>query len=363
MRQSGMHRIGLARIALLRLGGALALLVSLPSAAAAPAFPAESFHRAEIHLLGAPADLAAELHSLAGRLDDPAWVGYVVPRVPGGPGWHAYRDGERRDCGTYYLERRDAHEERHGESRAASAFLLLRVSGGAVEEVRAVSTDCDVDAGGLAVYGFSSVEPKQSVELLASLAGATRRGMREQALYALAIHDEPSVDGLLERAAAGELDWGRESQAIFWLGAARGERGFEALMRLAERLDDPGARQKITFALHVSEAPGSVEALIEMARHDEFRQVRRQALFWLGQEASRKAVEELERVAVEDPDVEIEKQAIFALSQLPDGRGVPILIRHARTHPHPAVRQQALFWLGQSGDPRALDLFEEILLE
>lgn len=362
MRQTGMHRIDLARLALLGLGAAVALLVSLPSASAEPGFPAESFRRAEIHFLGAPGDLAAELRSLAAGLEGPAWVGYVVPRVPGGPGWHVHRDGEPPGCGTYYLERRDGHEERRGDSPPTSVFVLLRVSGGAVEEVRAVSTDCDVDAGGLAVYGFASVEPKESVDLLASLAGDARREMRDQALYALAIHDEPSVDGLLERAAAGELDWGRESQAIFWLGAARGERGFEALMRLAKRLDDR-ARHQIPFALHVSDAPGSVEALIGMARHDKSREVRRQAIFWLGQEASQKAVEELERVAVEDPDVEIEKQAIFALSQLPDGRGVPVLIRHARTHPSPAVRKQALFWLGQSGDPRALDLFEEILLQ
>jgi HEAT repeat protein len=66
--------------------------------------------------------------------------------------------------------------------------------------------------------------------------------------------------------------------------------------------------------------------------------------------------------AKEDPDAEVKKQAVFALSQLPADEGVPLLVEVAETHPNPEVRKQAFFWLGQSEDPRALDLFERVLL-
>ncbi len=61
--------------------------------------------------------------------------------------------------------------------------------------------------------------------------------------------------------------------------------------------------------------------------------------------------------------LEIKKQAVFALSQLPEETGTPLLLKIARRNPQPQVRKEAIFWLGQSGDPRALDLFDEILLK
>lgn len=58
----------------------------------------------------------------------------------------------------------------------------------------------------------------------------------------------------------------------------------------------------------------------------------------------------------------VKEQAIFALSQRPRDEGVPALIRIARSSPDARLRKKALFWLGQSGDPRAVELFEEILV-
>ena len=41
---------------------------------------------------------------------------------------------------------------------------------------------------------------------------------------------------------------------------------------------------------------------------------------------------------------------------------MPALIRIARTNREPELRKTALFWLGQSEDPRAISLFEELLM-
>jgi HEAT repeat protein len=90
--------------------------------------------------------------------------------------------------------------------------------------------------------------------------------------------------------------------------------------------------------------------------------VRERALFWLGQRAGAVAARAIATAVREDPELEVKKKAVFALSQLPAEEGVPLLIEVAETHPHPEVRKQAFFWLGQSEDPRALDLFERVLL-
>ena len=89
---------------------------------------------------------------------------------------------------------------------------------------------------------------------------------------------------------------------------------------------------------------------------------RQTALFWLGQVAGAEATAHLEEVAMSDDDRKLRDQAVFSLSQLPDNSGVPALLRLARTNDDPKVRKSAFFWLGQSKDPRALALFEEVLI-
>lgn len=104
--------------------------------------------------------------------------------------------------------------------------------------------------------------------------------------------------------------------------------------------------------------------LLEIARDADLpRDVRRTAAFWLAHDAGVAAGAELERLAFEDhQDLEVRESAIFALSRLPGERAVPALIRIVRRNPHPDLAREALYWLGQHDDPRALALFEEILV-
>ncbi len=91
---------------------------------------------------------------------------------------------------------------------------------------------------------------------------------------------------------------------------------------------------------------------------------RKSAVFWLGQAAGEAAAAGLEEIVYEQSgDREVRESAVFALSQLGDDEGVPVLIRLVKTHPDPDMRKKAIFWLGQSDDPRAIALFEELLLK
>jgi hypothetical protein len=92
-------------------------------------------------------------------------------------------------------------------------------------------------------------------------------------------------------------------------------------------------------------------------------ETRRHAIFWLGQAAGEAATRGLDSIVHDDTgELEIRKQAVFALSQRPQDEAVPALIRIARSNPDREIRKSAIFWLGQTEDPRALEVFEQLLL-
>jgi HEAT repeat protein len=245
--------------------------------------------------------------------------------------------------------------------------VLLRADAGRVGQVRAYSEDCALDAGGLAFLWLEDVRPAESVAFLATFAGRPDIGddedLEHEALAAIAFHADPTADSALERLVHPREPPERRRQAAFWLGQARGERGYALLSRMVREDADADFREHAVFALSQSREPGAVDRIIEVARKDPSAEVRGQALFWLAQTAARRAPQTIKTALDDDPDVEVKKKAVFALSQLPRDEGVPLLIGLARSHKSHEVREQAMFWLGQSGDPRALAFFEDVLRE
>ncbi len=329
----------------------LAVFLGVPAITAEPAF-----FNAEIHSLGDPTpDLERAFSALLGRDAGPAWAAYTVPMLAG----HRHLCcGGRALCsleGSGDCVINPDESDEGGELR-----VLLRFEDRRLTEIRAFSASCRLDAGGLPVYLWQGVEPRQSLDFLAERAGGSKR-TAEGALVAIAYHATGEADLLLDRIARGELMPRLAEDAIFWLGEARGSGGFEVLERLRRELRDIDLLEQIAFALHLSEADGALPSLIDMAREDSRSDVRAQALFWLSQQAGEQATAAIAEASEEDPDLEVKERAIFALSQLPPDRGVPLLIRYARDHESREIRKKAMFWLGQTEDARALDFFEEIL--
>ncbi len=357
----------------------LLLLVSIlcaTNAASAADATDPVFFNAKIHPLGSPSpDLEGTFAALLERQQGPAWATYTVPMIAGR---RMLCCGDPSPC---FLERSgDVPPEGSkrnvlvlrddGGHRASELRVLLRFGDRRVSEIRAFSSDCRLDAGGLPVYLWQGVAPRLSLDFLTSGAAATGTDVAEGALVAIAHHDEAEVDRILEHFARGESvpfvlpggDLPRlEEEAVFWLGEARGTGGFEVLERLRHELQDTDILEQMTFALHLNEAPGALPALIDMARREASSEVRGTALFWLSQQAGERATAAIAVAGEEDPDLEVKERAVFALSQLPPDRGVPLLIRFARTHDSREIRKKAIFWLGQTEDPRALDFFEDIL--
>jgi len=305
-----------------------------------------------LELRGATSNLASSIETVRGT----AWVGYSVPMIA----------GSHQFCGGGEVVRLDSDRNFHtsaerGPSR--SLFVLQRIESGRVAEIRLLSTGCRIDAGSRTLYWWEPVPPGESLRHLGTLArSSTNEDLAEEAVHAAALHFDRGADELLEELAASATGFEVKEKAIFWLGAVRGDEGYRRLAARYIAESDSKLREEIVFAIHLSKAEGAIGKLVAIARKDRDSDVRERALFWLGQRAGTVAARAIATAAKEDPDLEVKKQAVFALSQLPGDEGVPLLVEVAETHPDPEVRKQAFFWLGQSDDPRALDLFERVLL-
>jgi hypothetical protein len=333
----------------------------------------------------AASGLDAAFQRLAAAQTEPAWIGYSVP---------AAGSGERRLCcsadtyisdgivisngrlATCGLEPGDrTMKTSQGQPLANQGpirlegpdtmIVLYRVEEKTVQRIRIFSPDCELDAGGRTILWLDGVNSAESVKLLGTfVAKAEVRSdkLTDAAISAIAMHKDEAADAALEHlAAARDNPEFVRKKVTFWMGHARGRRGFEAVKRIAREDPSEDVRKSAMFGLSQSSDEQSIPELVRFARQDASPKVRGEAIFWLAQKAGQKAAAEITSTIENDPDTDVKKRAVFALSQLPKDEGIPLLIKVAKTNQNPAVRKQAMFWLGQSKDPRALDFFAQVL--
>lgn len=132
------------------------------------------------------------------------------------------------------------------------------------------------------------------------------------------------------------------------------------------RGSDGEAGEEAVFAATLVRGAEPWADLLAIARDGRVREdTREDAVFWLAHAAGETVTGDLEElVGDEAVELEVREAAVFALSELDDhDRAVESLLKVYRESREPRIRKRALFWLGESGDPRALALFESILLE
>ena len=119
---------------------------------------------AQVDTRSAATGLEREFKTLASAQPQPAWIGYTAPVLEGHSlgcelvspnGWWA--------PGVVHLEPPD------------HMVVLLRVESGAVERVRAISPDCEIDGGGAPVHWLTDVRPAESVAMLSAMAARPGR--------------------------------------------------------------------------------------------------------------------------------------------------------------------------------------------
>ena len=152
-----------------------------------------------------------------------------------------------------------------------SFLVLLRIENGRLDRVRPLSWSCGIDVGGKPLHWLDGVAPADSLRFLGSLvASDAARGTRgrkhgdegEGLLAAIAFHDHPAADALLEGWVGPGQPEERRRQAAFWMGNARGRRGYETLRRLAREDASPKFREHAVFALSQSDVPEAVDVIL-----------------------------------------------------------------------------------------------------
>lgn len=159
-------------------------------------------------------------------------------------------------------------------------------------------------------------------------------------------------------------EWKPAGAGVTDLGVVGASEATRFLLDLAARGDGRIGEEAI-FPATLADSVTVWPDLFAIAKNDQApSRTRRSAVFWLGQAAGEAATKGLDSLASDDDlNREVREAAVFALSQQPHDVGVPALIAIARSNKSPDVRKKAIFWLGQSEDPRALALFQELLLK
>ena len=336
-----------------RRGSALAVALGFALAGAAAAGEPPRLGDARIETVAGTAPAAA----IAAARGEALWIGWSVATVAGAEsvccGWS---EGSVRACSLAEEDRGWSMTDDRGSPRRL--FVLAEAAGGRVRRLKQFSPDCAVDGDGRRVVWLDEVATGASLDALEPLLAAAEE-VRERAHAAIAFHDDPRADRILERRALDRsLDGQQREHAIFWAGNLRGEAGYRLLERVLSG-EEPDLRRHALFALTQSSHPGAIDRLKRAAAGDPDDEVRSQGLFWLAQSDAPGAGEWiLDRMAAERDD-QVREQAVFALSQLDDG--ADWLLRVLRESRDPRVVRQALFWLGDSDDPRALAELEKIL--
>lgn len=294
------------------------------------------------------ANLQREFPALLTTQPQPAWIMYSEPAVRSySLGCDYVRDGFATQ-GIIHLEPPD------------HLLVLFRVEGNAVTRIRALSPNCEIDAGDVPVHWLTDVAPAESIALLSAYA-PQHEFDGSGAITALAMHADPAADTALERfVAADKPDWLRQRTASL-LGSARGRRGLDLLKKLIASDPNQRVRERAISGLGSSREPDALDLLISIARTDKDPKLRSQAISSLNRKSGPKVVTALKDSIETDPDVNVRRRAVSALQNMPDGEGVPLLIQLVKNTKDAEVRKQAMNSLGQSHDTRAMAFFEDVL--
>ena len=303
---------------------------------------------AKVDTRSAAAGLDAAFQAALKAQPQPAWIGYAVPST------------RTYNLGCDYVNRSDFNQAGvvHLEP-PDQAVILFRVESGAVDRIRTLSPDCEIDAGGVPMHWLSDVQPAQSVTLLATFVDQHMNNFNG-AMSAIATHADPAADRMLDKYVAADQLQSLRLRAVSAIGNSRGRHGFDVLKGLIANDRDLKVRERAVQVLANSKEPESVDLLISLARTDKDARVRSQAVGELARKPGPKILNTISE-ALQDPEPEVQRRAVTALQQLPDGQGIPQLIQVVKTTKNDQLRRQAMNSLKNSQDPRALQFFEDVL--
>lgn len=293
----------------------------------------------------------------------PGWIAFAIPAQPGTRSrccWSGHWQGPKHlgcdlDSPSGFIGTWD------DAPKADQLTVYARVDDEDPRSLLLVGDSCPVRGNGEVVQWLGTVGEAPALEWLARATDADDdHPVAHEALYAIASFPGTSSDDLLEQLARDGRK-GIASNAVFWLGEARGEPGFQRLRRLLSELPVGPARRQINFALSQSKSPHAGPLLVDISRTDRDREQRGEALFWLAESNQPGALERLVEAVETDRDREVRDRALHGLSELKDPGAARALAGIARDHWDHHTQGQSLFWLAQGFPDRAEVALMDIL--
>jgi hypothetical protein len=315
------------------------------------------------------ASLAFSSLSTADEIKLPAdgWASWEVAAVDGAPDmccWNGLQPGAaaRNSC---KIDNQRGNLGIVDDATTDAVRVYVRVAGGKIDRLRALSAKCPVEAA-TPIRDLGSQDADDSARwLIANLrraSAAEYKSSRENALEALGMHRGEVANGELTSVARGGDRLDERRTAMFWLAKGRGSAGATLVTELMFGDKESEIREHGAFAITQSKSPRITPDLIRLGNMDKDGEVRAQAWFWLAQTGAPEAEEAIGVALRKDSDDNVREQAIFALSQLPDTRATRALIAIAEDQSlSREQRKRAVFWLAQSEAPGAQTYLEKVL--
>jgi hypothetical protein len=322
-------------------------LCVIAAALSLAAQPPKLLVNAQVDSRSAAAGLEAAFRAAVAAQPQPAWIAYSVPSVRVFMGCDYVRDGWNQP-GVIHLEPPD------------HAVILFRIDQNAIERIRTLSPDCEIDAGGLPLHWLNDVKPAESVAMLNGFA-TQRERYQDGAMNAIAMHSDPTADAALQKFLATDQPESIRLRVVSWLNPNRGRNSFDILKNLIANDPNERVRERAISTLGNSKEPAATALIIATAEKDPNPRMRAAAVSALNRHSGTNVVDALKTVIDNDPDMNTRRRAVSALRELPDGEGIPLLIQFAKTTKDTEIRKQAMNSLSQSHDGRAVAFFEEVL--
>jgi HEAT repeat protein len=258
------------------------------------------------------------------------------------------------------------------------------------------------------VYWAGKATNEESLNYLKSIIDSTLpevNRLSDRAAYAIALHDDARVEGILTELIKRPAPESIRNRAIYWLGYTPESQTKNTLLAeiVRNQTETGEARQQAMSALGMSRAAATLPLLENLYETMATNELKRRALSGIARNDNRDAAAtyliqvaqtgndvvlragdiDLKKTAIgglgripgdkslaaltttldSSPQLELQKQAIIAIGRRSKDEAIPILIRTARNHPKVEVRKLAVQMLGQTRDERAAAFLNELLVK
>ncbi len=292
------------------------------------------------------------------------------------------------------------------ETRELGLFLLFEKSLDRFTRAEVYNLRRNHQFSSYPVYWGGKAANEESLNYLKSIIDSTLpevSRLSDRAAYAIALHDDARVEGILTELIKRPASESIRNRAIYWLGYTPESQAKNTLLAeiVRNQTESGDARQQAMSALGMSRAAGTLpllenlyetmtsnelkrRALSGIARNDNRDaaatyliqvaqtgndvmlrssdiELKKSALSGLGRIPGDKSLSALTNTLDASPQLELQRQAVISIGRRPKDESIPILIRTARNHPRVEVRKLAVQMLGQTRDERAAAFLNELL--